>query len=57
MPFHIKKEGSIIDPSLNIYYTGDKSWSDKFDERKQYDTEEEATAELYRYGGTIISEG
>ena len=56
MPFHIKKEGSIIDPSLNIYYKGEQSWSDNYDERKVYDTEEEATAELYRYGGTVISE-
>lgn len=56
MPFHIKKEGSIIDSSLNIYYKGDQSWSDQYDERKQYGTEEEATAELYRYGGTVVSE-
>ena len=56
MPFHIKKEGSIIDPTLNIYYKGDRSWSDNYDERKVYATEEEATAELYRYGGTVVSE-
>ena len=56
MPFHIKKEGSIIDPTLNIYYKGNQSWSDNYDERRVYDTEEEATAELYRYGGTVISE-
>jgi hypothetical protein len=56
MPFHIKKEGSIVDPSVVIYYKGNQSWSDNYDERKQYDTEEEATAELYRYGGTVISE-
>ena len=56
MPFHIKKEGSIIDPSLNIYYTGNQSWSDNYTERKQYDSEDEAVAELYRYGGTVVSE-
>ena len=56
MPFHIKKEGSILDPSLNIYYRGAQSWSDNYDDRNVYATEEEATAELYRYGGTVISE-
>lgn len=56
MPFHIKKEGSIIDPSVTIYYKGNQSWSDNYDERIVYATEDEATAELYRYGGTVISE-
>ena len=56
MPYHIKQEGTIIDPSQNIYYTGSQSWSDKYTDRKQYDTEDEATAVLYRYGGTVISE-
>jgi len=56
MPFHIKKEKSIVDSSLAIYYKGDHRWSDNYDDRKIYDTEEEATSELYRYGGSVVSE-
>ena len=41
MPFHIKKEKSIVDSSLAIYYKGDHRWSDNYDDRKIYDTEEE----------------
>ena len=35
MPYHIKKP-SHLDSSVNVYYLGDKRWTDKYDDRKQY---------------------
>ena len=35
MPYHIKKP-SHLDSSVNVYYRGDKRWTDKYDDRKQY---------------------
>ena len=35
MPFHIKKP-SALDSSVNVYYLGNKRWSDKYNDRKQY---------------------
>ena len=35
MPYHIKKP-SHLDSSVNVYYIGDKRWTDKYDDRKQY---------------------
>ena len=35
MPYHIKKP-SQLDSSVNVYYLGDKRWTDKYDDRKQY---------------------
>lgn len=56
MPFHIKKLHSVIEQGREIYYCGRQRWSDRFEDRKVYDTEEEATAELYRYGGSVNAE-
>ena len=35
MAYHIKKP-SQLNSSINVYYIGDKRWSDNFDIRKQY---------------------
>ena len=35
MPYHIKKP-SHLNISVDVYYVGDKRWSDNFNERKQY---------------------
>tara|TARA_B100001109_G_scaffold132357_1_gene107665 strand:- start:529 stop:714 length:186 start_codon:yes stop_codon:yes gene_type:complete len=35
MPYHIKKP-SHLNTSVDVYYVGDKRWSDNFNERKQY---------------------
>ena len=35
MPYHIKKP-SALDSSVDVYYTGDKRWTDKYDDRKKY---------------------
>ena len=35
MPYHIKKP-SLLNSSVDMYYVGNKKWSDKFGDRKQY---------------------
>ena len=35
MPYHIKKP-SHLNTSVDVYYIGDKRWTDNFTERKQY---------------------
>ena len=35
MPYHIKKP-SHLNSSVDVYYMGDKRWSDTYSERKQY---------------------
>ena len=35
MPYHIKKP-SHLNTSVDVYYIGDKRWTDNFNERKQY---------------------
>lgn len=56
MAFHIKKLNSVIELGREIYYCGEQRWSDRFEDRRTYNTEEEATAELYRYGGSVSAE-
>ena len=35
MAYHIKKP-SLINSSVNVYYTGNRRWTDDFSERKVY---------------------
>ena len=35
MPYHIKKP-SALNSSVDVYYIGNKRWTDKYDDRKQY---------------------
>ena len=35
MTYYIKKP-SQLDSSVDVYYMGDRRWSDKFDDRKVY---------------------
>ena len=35
MPYHIKKP-SALNSSVDVYYVGNKRWTDKYDDRKQY---------------------
>ncbi len=38
MPYHIKKP-SLINTSVEVYYTGNRRWSDDFSDRKVYDSD------------------
>ena len=35
MPYHIKKP-SLINASVDVYYTGNRRWTDDYSERKIY---------------------
>ena len=35
MPYHIKKPMQL-NSSVDVYYMGDRRWSDDYNERKQY---------------------
>jgi len=48
MPYHIKKTsilGSAVPDSGVEYYTGENAWSNEYDKRKIYATEEAATTQ------------
>ena len=46
MVWHIKKS-SLIDSSVDVYYTGDNRWSQIYDNRKTYTSQAKAKAENY----------
>ncbi len=38
MPFHVKKP-SLINPGVEVYYTGNRRWTDDFSERMVFDSD------------------
>ena len=52
MASHIKK----VICSNEFYYKGDEQWTDKFAERKQYNSEADAQEEHHRYSGVVVNE-
>ena len=56
MAHHIKKSKNLQGTVKSIYYQGEHKWTTKFEDRKVYVTEADATEALYEYGGTIIAE-
>jgi len=45
MPYHIRTQ-SILNPSIgNIYYKGNNTWTDLYDDRKVYVNEADANAD------------
>ena len=61
MAYHIKKP-SLINSSINVYYTGNRRWTDDFSERKVYssDPSGDMTNSEGKNGGwtgaTVVSE-
>ena len=61
MPYHIKKP-SLINASVDVYYTGNRRWVDDFSERKVLDSD--PTSEMNNpdgknggwTGATVVSE-
>ena len=49
MPYHIKKP-SLINSSVDVYYTGNRRWVDDFSERKIYDSD--PSSEMTNTDGT-----
>lgn len=56
MAYHIEKSEKIQDQVETIYYRGEHRWSTVFEERKIYRYKKDATADLYGFGGIIVSE-
>ena len=43
MPYHIKTP-SVINPSIDVYYTNEDKWSETYADRKVYTTKSSANA-------------
>ena len=56
MPYYIKRDKDIQGKVETIYYQGDMRWTTISEDRKVYETEDDATAALYQFGGEVISE-
>ena len=56
MAFHIQKLENIQGQLKEIYYQGDYRWNTDYDVRKVYETEEEAQADLYSFGGEVSAD-
>lgn len=56
MAFHIQKLENIQGQLKEIYYQGDYRWNTDYDVRKIYETEEEAQADLYSFGGEVSAD-
>jgi hypothetical protein len=54
--YHIEKEQNIQDKTEMIYYEGSHRWTTEYSDRKTYTTKADATADLYDFGGTVITE-
>lgn len=56
MAYHIEKQQQIQGKVDTIYYEGSFRWTTVFSDRKIYQSEEDATKDLYDFGGTVVSE-
>ena len=54
--YHIEKEQNIQDKIEMIFYEGSYHWTTEYPNRKTYTTKADATADLYDFGGTVITE-
>lgn len=56
MAFHIQKLENIQGQLKEIYYEGNHRWNTDFNVRKIYETEAEANADLYSFGGEVSAD-
>ena len=54
--YRIQKLENIQGQLKEIYYQGDYRWNTDYSVRKIYETEADATADLYGFGGTIVND-
>lgn len=54
--YHIEKEQIIQNQNKEIFYEGNHTWTTEYQNRKVYNTQEEATTELYEFGGEVVSD-
>ena len=56
MAYHIEKSQQIQDRTDTIFYEGDHRWTTVFDDRKTYKYKKDATADLYGFGGIVVTD-
>jgi hypothetical protein len=56
MAYHIEKSQQIQDKTDTIFYEGNHSWTTVFVNRKTYINETDATADLYGFGGIVVTD-
>jgi len=56
MAYYISKTQKIQDTINTIYYQGSHSWTTVYEDRKVYRLKRDATADLYEFGGKVVSE-
>lgn len=54
--YHIEKTQQIQDKTEKIYYENLHRWTTEYPDRKTYTSKADATADLYGFGGTVITE-
>ncbi len=54
--YHIEKEQNIQGQVDKIFYEGEYRWTTIFNDRKKYTRKADATADLYDFGGIIVTE-
>lgn len=54
--YHIEKTQQIQDKTEKIYYENLHRWTTEYPDRKTYTKKADATADLYGFGGTVITE-
>ena len=54
--YHIEKEQNIQDKTEKIFYEGSHRWTTEYPDRKVYNTQEEASSDLYNFGGEVVSD-
>jgi hypothetical protein len=54
--YHIQKEHQIQDSTEVIFYEGNYQWTTEYENRKTYKLKKDATAELYEFGGIVVSD-
>ena len=54
--YRIQKKENIQGQTKEIYYEGNHTWTTEYQNRKVYNTQEEATTDLYEFGGEVVTD-
>jgi hypothetical protein len=54
--YRIQKSENIQGQLKEILYEGNHTWTTEYQNRKVYETQEEATTELYEFGGEVVTD-
>ena len=54
--YHIAKTQTIQGTDKTVYFQGNNAWTTEFADRKKWTNKTKANAELYSFGGAVITE-